>query len=119
MIKRTFWQWLVGREPAPPASSAWARSARSTTRSPRGPRAAGPRRPRPRRAALLAGFDDQRLDLTPLGLGLDLIFHRGRPLLGRGSCSSVTFNAEPLGDVRVQLIHKDRIVADGEEIDVA
>jgi hypothetical protein len=72
-----------------------------------------------RGAALLAGTEDQRLDLTPLGLGLDLIFHRGRPLLGRGTCSSVRFNDEPLGDVRVQLIRKDRILADGEEIEVA
>ena len=54
-----------------------------------------------------------------MGLGLDLIFHRGRPLLGRGSCQSVTFNDEPLGDVRVQLIRKDRILADGDEIDIA
>ncbi|HEX8113443.1 MAG TPA: FHA domain-containing protein, partial [Kofleriaceae bacterium] len=72
-----------------------------------------------RGAALIAGAEDQRLDLTPLGLGLDLIFHRGRPLLGRGSCTSVTFNDEPLGDVRVQLIRKDRILADGDEIEVA
>jgi hypothetical protein len=71
-----------------------------------------------RGAALIAGAEDHRLDLTPVGLGLDLIFHRGRPLLGRGSCPSVTFNDEPLGDVRVQLIRKDRILADGEEIDV-
>jgi len=72
-----------------------------------------------RGAALIAGAEDQRLDLTPLGLGLDLIFHRGRPLLGRGSCASVIFNDEPLGEIRVQLIRNDRIVADGEEIDVA
>ena len=72
-----------------------------------------------RGAALIAGAEDHRLDLTPVGLGLDLIFHRGRPLLGRGTCRSVTFNDEPLGDVRVQLIRKDRILADGEEIDVA
>ena len=72
-----------------------------------------------RGAALIAGAEDQRLDLAPLGLGLDVIFHRGRPLLGRGSCKAVTFNDEPLGDVRVQLIRKDRILADGDEIDVA
>ena len=72
-----------------------------------------------RGAALIAGAEDHKLDLTPVGLGLDLIFHRGRPLLGRGTCRSVTFNDEPLGDVRVQLIRKDRILADGEEIDVA
>ena len=28
------------------------------------------------------------------------------------------FNDEPLGDVRVQLIRGDRIVADGDEIDI-
>jgi hypothetical protein len=72
-----------------------------------------------RGVALIAGAEDQRLDLTPLGVGLDLVFHRGRPLLGRGSCASVIFNDEPLGDVRVQLIRKDRILADGEEIDIA
>jgi len=72
-----------------------------------------------RGAALIAGGEDQRLDLTPLGLGIDVIFHNGRPLLGRGSCRSVTFNDEPLGDVRVQLIRKDRVLADGEEIDIA
>jgi hypothetical protein len=56
--------------------------------------------------------------LAPLGLGLDLIFHKGRPLLGRGTAREVTFNNEPLGDLRVQLIRGDRIVADGDEIDV-
>ncbi|HMG23491.1 MAG TPA: FHA domain-containing protein [Kofleriaceae bacterium] len=72
-----------------------------------------------RGAALIAGSEDQRLDLTPLGIAIDVIFHNGRPLLGRGGCRSVTFNDEPLGDVRVQLIRKDRVLADGEEIDIA
>jgi len=71
-----------------------------------------------RGAALIAGSENRRLDLAPLGLGLDITFQRGRPLLGRGSCQSVTFNDEPLGDVRVQLIRKDRILADGEEIEI-
>lgn len=68
--------------------------------------------------ALIAGDDGQRLDLAPLGLPIDLVFKGGRPTLGRGAATSVTFNDEPLGDVRVQLIRGDRIVADGDEIDV-
>jgi hypothetical protein len=71
-----------------------------------------------RGAALIAGAEDRRLELAPLGTALDVVFQRGRPLLGRGSCKAVTFNDEPLGEVRVQLIRRDRIVADGEEIEV-
>jgi tetratricopeptide (TPR) repeat protein len=71
-----------------------------------------------RGVAMIAGFDGQRIDLTPLGCGVDLVFQRGRPLLGRGTCRDITFNDEPLGEVRVQLIRGDRIVADGDEIDV-
>jgi len=71
-----------------------------------------------RGVALLAGTSGQRLELGPLGLPLDITFQRGRPLLGRGSCRAVTFNDEPLGDVRVQLVRQDRVLADGEEIDV-
>jgi hypothetical protein len=67
---------------------------------------------------LIAGDQGQRLDLAPVGIALDLTFQAGRPLLGRGACREVTFNDEPLGDVRVQLIRGDRIVADGDEIDV-
>jgi hypothetical protein len=68
--------------------------------------------------ALIAGNDGTRLDLAPLGLPLDLVFQKGRPLLGRGTAKEVTFNDEPLGDLRVQLIRGDRVVADGDEIDV-
>lgn len=71
-----------------------------------------------RGAALIASDDGERIDLTPLGLGLDVVFQKGRPMLGRGVCKDVTFNDEPLGDLRVQLIRGDRIVADGDEIDV-
>ena len=71
-----------------------------------------------RGAAVIAGGEDRRLDLAPLGTGLDVIFQCGRPLLGRGSCRTVTFNDEPLGEVRVQLIRKDRLLADGDEIDI-
>ena len=71
-----------------------------------------------RGVALIAGAEGQRLELAPLGVPLDLVFQRGRPLLGRGSCRAVTFNDEPLGDVRVQLIRQDRLLADGEEIDI-
>jgi hypothetical protein len=71
-----------------------------------------------RGAQLIAGGEDRRLDLAPLGTGLDVVFQRGRPMLSRGSCRTVVFNDEPLGEVRVQLIRKDRILADGDEIDV-
>jgi hypothetical protein len=68
--------------------------------------------------ALIAGAEGQRLELATLGTGLDLVFQRGRPLLGRGSCRDVTFAGEPLADLRVQLIRGDRIVADGDEIEI-
>jgi hypothetical protein len=68
--------------------------------------------------ALIAGDDGQRLDLAPLGLGLDLVFQRGRPLLGRGAYRDVKFNDEPLGEVRVQLIRGDRVLAGDDEIDI-
>lgn len=71
-----------------------------------------------RGVALIAGAEGQRLELASVGVGLDLVFQRGRPLLGRGACREVKFNDEPLGDVRVQLIRGDRIVADGDEIDI-
>jgi tetratricopeptide (TPR) repeat protein len=71
-----------------------------------------------RGVALIAGDEGTRLQLAPLGLALDLVFQRGRPLLGRGACREVTFQGEPLGDLRVQVIRGDRIVADGDEIDV-
>jgi hypothetical protein len=67
---------------------------------------------------LIAAVEGVVLDLAPLGVALDLVFQRGRPLLGRGSAKVVEFNAEPLGDVRVQLIRGDRITVDGDEIDV-
>jgi tetratricopeptide (TPR) repeat protein len=71
-----------------------------------------------RGVALIAGEDGAHLPLASLGSGLELMFRDGRPLLGRGMCKQVTFNDEPLGDLRVQLIRGDRIVADGDEIDV-
>ncbi|NVB82582.1 MAG: hypothetical protein HOV81_29650, partial [Kofleriaceae bacterium] len=71
-----------------------------------------------RGVALIAGEEGARLDLAPLGTGLDIVFQAGRPMLGRGTCKDVKFNDEPLGELRVQLIRGDRIVADGDEIDV-
>jgi tetratricopeptide (TPR) repeat protein len=68
--------------------------------------------------ALIAGEDGQRLELAPLGIPLDVVFQRGRPLLGRGASREVKFNDEPLGEVRVQLIRGDRLFADGDEIEV-
>jgi FHA domain len=71
-----------------------------------------------RGVALIAGADGQKLELGGLGVGLEIIFQRGRPLLGRGTCKEITFNDEPLGDVHIQLIRGDRVVADGDEIDI-
>ena len=71
-----------------------------------------------RGVALIAGDEGSKLELAPLGVALDLVFQRGRPMLGRGACKEVSFNAEPLGELRVQVIRGDRIVADGEEIDI-
>jgi tetratricopeptide (TPR) repeat protein len=71
-----------------------------------------------RGTSLVAGDEGIRLSLAGVGLGLDVVFQRGRPLLGRGACKEVLFNNEPLGDVRVQLIRGDRIVADGDEIEI-
>ena len=67
---------------------------------------------------LLADREGIALALAPAGLALDVIFQRGRPLLGRGTSKVVTFNDEPLGDVRVQLIRGDRLTVDGDEIDI-
>lgn len=69
-----------------------------------------------RGVTLIAGAEGAKLPLVPTGL--DIVFTRGRPLLGRGTARAVTFNDEPLGELRVQLIRGDRIVADGEEIDI-
>jgi pSer/pThr/pTyr-binding forkhead associated (FHA) protein len=69
--------------------------------------------------ALIASEESRPLKLAALGLGLEVVFQRGRPLLARGTCRDVTFAGEPLGELHVQLIRGDRIVADGEEIDVA
>jgi hypothetical protein len=71
-----------------------------------------------RGVALVAGDEGQRIDLAPIGVPLDLVFQRGRPLLGRGPATDVTFNDEPLGDVRVQLIREDRVIVDGDEIEI-
>jgi hypothetical protein len=71
-----------------------------------------------RGVALIAGVEGTTIDLAPLGLALDVVFRNGRPLLGRGATKSVMFNDEPLGEVRVQLIRDDRLVADGDEIDI-
>jgi hypothetical protein len=71
-----------------------------------------------RGVALIAGSSGRPLELTPLGLPLEITFQGGRPMLGRGAARAVTFNDEPLADVRVQLIRGDRVRADGDEIDI-
>ena len=73
-----------------------------------------------RGVTLMATAQGLRLDLSRVGCTLDLVFKNGRPLLGRGSCGDVKFNDENLGeDVRVQLIRGDRLIADGDEIDIS
>jgi hypothetical protein len=71
-----------------------------------------------RGVALIAGGDGQALELTALGLPITVRFQRGRPYLGRGGARSITFNDEPLGDVQVQLVRGDRLVVDGDELDI-
>jgi hypothetical protein len=71
-----------------------------------------------RSVALIAGDEGEKLVLAPLGISADIVFQRGRPFLGRGTANNITFNDEPLGEVRVQLIRGDRLVCDGDEIDV-
>jgi hypothetical protein len=68
--------------------------------------------------SLIIGDGGVKLSLAPLGVALEITFVNGRPLLGRGTCRDVSFAGEPLGDLRVQLIRGDRIVADGEELDI-
>lgn len=72
-----------------------------------------------RGVALIASDDGVRIDLAPVGLAVDLVFQRGRPLLGRGRCKDIAVNGEPLGDVRIQLIRGDRLIADGDEVEIA
>ena len=72
-----------------------------------------------RGVALIAGDEGTPLPLTALGPGLQIVFHKGRPLLSRAGAKDVTFAGEPLGELKVQLIRGDRIVADGDEIDIA
>jgi tetratricopeptide (TPR) repeat protein len=72
-----------------------------------------------RGVVLLAAPEGERLDLAPAGVPCDVVFGGGRPYLGRGAAKALEFNAAPLGQVRVQLIRGDRVVADGEELDVA
>jgi hypothetical protein len=71
-----------------------------------------------RGGALIAGEDGTSLPLAALGLGLQIVFQNGRPLLSRAGAKDVTFAGEPLGELKVQMIRGDRIVADGEEIDI-
>jgi hypothetical protein len=72
-----------------------------------------------RGVVLLAAPEGERLDLAAAGVPCDVVFGAGRPYLGRGAAKALEFNAAPLGQLRVQLIRGDRVVADGEELDVA
>ncbi len=71
-----------------------------------------------RGSRLLVGPAAQRIDLAAIGLAADLVFAEGRPWLGKGAAREVTFNKEPLGAGRIQLIRGDLLVIDGEELDV-
>ena len=66
--------------------------------------------------SLIASAEDHPIDLRRVGLPLEIAFRNGRPVLGRGASTEVSFNGESLADVRVQLIRGDRVVADGNEI---
>lgn len=72
-----------------------------------------------RGVVLIAAPEGERLDFAPAGVTCDVVFGAGRPFLGRGAAKTLDFNAAPLGQVRVQLIRGDRVVVDGEELDVA
>lgn len=72
-----------------------------------------------RGVVLFAAPEGERLDLAPAGVPCDVVFGAGRPFLGRGGAAALEFNGEPLGQLRVQLIRGDRVVADGDELDVA
>ena len=72
-----------------------------------------------RGVALVVAPEGEKVDLARAGLPCDLAFGAGRPYLGRGAAKELEFNGEPLGQLRVQLIRGDRIVADGEQLDVA
>ena len=71
-----------------------------------------------RGVALIAGREGTPIDLAPVDAAIDVVFHHGRPLLGKGTARAVMFNDEPLGDVRVQLVRGDRLRVDGDEIDI-
>jgi hypothetical protein len=72
-----------------------------------------------RGVVLVVAPEGEKLDLAVAGLPCDLVFGAGRPYLGRGAAKELEFNGERLGQLRVQLIRGDRIVADGEQLDVA
>jgi len=72
-----------------------------------------------RGVTLLVAPEGEKLDLATAGIPCDLVFGAGRPYLGRGAARTLEFNGEPLGQIRVQLVRGDRVVADGEELDVA
>lgn len=68
---------------------------------------------------LVLGEEDRPIALDRAGLALDVVFRRGRPLLGRGACKEIAWNGEALGEVRVQLLRGDHVIADGDDIRVA
>ncbi len=72
-----------------------------------------------RGTVLVAGGDGELLSLDAAGLACDVVFASGRPYLGRGQAGAAEFGGEPLGAGRVQLIRGDRLVIDGEPLEVA
>jgi len=72
-----------------------------------------------RGARLLAAADGDRIDLSLVGLGGDVVFADGRPWLGKGGAGSLLFAGEPVSAGRVQLIRGDVFVVDGDEVEVS
>jgi len=72
-----------------------------------------------RGAQLLAAAEGERIDLAPVDLAADLVFAKGRPWLGVGEARSLRLAGEPIRHGRVQLVRRDVVVVDDEEIDVA
>jgi tetratricopeptide (TPR) repeat protein len=72
-----------------------------------------------RGATLLAAAEGEVVDLGPAGIGGDVLFQRGRPWLSTGASGTLTLGGEPIRHGRVQLVRGDRVVVDGEELEVA
>lgn len=68
-------------------------------------------------AELWAAGEGRAMSLEALGTTATVLFRDGRPFLTRGQ-GSLRLNDEPLAHGDVQLIHGDRLVVDGVELEV-